>query len=219
MENINKESWNVISFLREKNNNLYSYQLLEKTRKQALESQEIIEKYLEENKLENSSNNYYLLLYCVIFKEELINNDILKTIIDNCDNKILPFLHITMMESKLNDEIVLKLINKIEEIDDNLMRRVDLGHLPFDYRYHILKREEISYEIKEKVLSTYNDDIDFIREEIYVDLDNELGNKGIRLSVWNVPNEIISRYPELKDQKRALEIIDNYKEQKIKKYE
>lgn len=219
MENINKESWNVISFLREKNNNLYSHELLEKTRKQALESQKIIEKYLETNKIENCSDNYYLLLYCVIFKEELINEDILKTIIDNCDNKIVPFLYITMMESKLNDEIVLRLINKLERLNDGLMRSADFGHLPFDYRYHILKREEISYDVKEKILSTYNGNIDFIREEIYVDLDNELGNKGIRLSVWDVPNEIISRYPELKDQKRALEVITNYKKQKIKKYE
>lgn len=219
MENINIESCKVIRFIRERNNNMCSYKVLEEARKEALESQKIIEKYLETNKIENCSDNYYLLLYCVIYKEELINEDILKTIIDNCDNKILPFLYITMMESNLNDEIVLKLINKKEEIDDGFMIRADLGHLPFDYRYHILKREEISYEIKEKILSTYNDNIDFIREEIYVDLDNELGNNGIRLSVWNVPDEIISRYPELKDQKRALEIIDNYKEQKIKKYE
>jgi len=219
MENINKEGWNVISFLREKNGNLYSHELLEKTRKQALESQKIIEKYLEKNKIENSSDNYYLLLYCVIFKEELINEDILKTIIDNCDNKIVPFLYITMMESKLNDEIVLKIINKIEEMNIGLKRSADFGQLPFDYRYHILKREEISYDIKEKILSTYNGNIDFIREEIYVDLDNELSNKGIRLSVWDVPNEVISRYPELKDQKRALEIITNYKKQKVKKYE
>jgi len=217
MENINKESCKVIRFLREKNSNLYSYELIEKNRKEALESQKIIEKYLEENKIENCSDNYYLLLYCVIFKEELINEDILKTIINNCDNKILPFLHILMMESKLNDEIVLKILNKIEEINDGFMRNVELGYLPFDYRYHILKREEISYYVKEKILST--DNIDFIREEIYVDLDNELGNKGIRLNVWDVPNEVISRYPELKDQKRVLEIIDNYKEQKRKKYE
>ena len=219
MENINAESFNVISFIRERQSNMYSRELLEETRKNALESQKVIEKYLEENKIENCSANYYLLLYCVIYKEHLVNEDMLKTIIDNCDNKILPFLYITMMENKLSDEIVLKIINKIEEMNLDYKSSVDFGHLPFDYRYHILKREEISNNLKEIVLSTYKDSIEFVRDEIYMDLDNELGNKGIRLSVWDVPNEIISRYPELKDQKRSLEVITNYKNQKIKKYE
>lgn len=219
MENINIECFKVIKFLRDQNSNLYSYELLEKSRKEVLESQKIIEKHLEKNELQNCSDNYYLLLYCVIFKEKLINNDILNTLINNCDNKILPFLHITMMSSKLNDEIILKIINKKEKMNIDFKRSIDFGYLPFDYRYHILKRKEISYEIKEKILSTYGENIEFVRDEIYINLDDELYNKGIRLSVWNVPDEIISRYPELKDQKRALEIIDNYKEQKIKKYE
>lgn len=217
MENINTESLNVIDFIIEKNGNLCSFELLEKLKKQALISQKIIEKYLEENKPGNLGDNYYLLLYCVIFKEELITEDMLKTIIDNCDNKIIPFLHITMMKNELNDEIVLKIINKIEKMSDYKLSQY-FGYLPFDYRYHILKRKEISYEVKEKILSTY-DDLEFIKEEIYVDLDNELGNKGINVNVWDIPDEVISRYPELADEKRALETIVDYRKQKTKKYE
>ena len=220
MENINKSCYEIISFLNARKSSMYSYEALEKMRKIALENQKEVEKYLEENKLKDyiNSDNYYLLLYCVEFKEKLITYDILNIIIDNCDNKILPFLTILMMNGKLNDEIVLKIIKKMEEIDSDRKTCVSLGYLPFDYRYHILKREEISDEVKEKVLSTY-DDIEYIKQEIYIDLDNELGEKGISLNVWDVPDEIISRFPELKDQKRALESIHNYQNQKRKIYE
>jgi len=220
MKKINRSCYEIISFLNARNGSMYAFEALDRMKKQALENQKEVEKYLEKNKLQNciNSDNYYLLLYCVVFKEELITSDILNIIINNCDNKILPFLHILMMNSKLSDEIVLKIIKKIEEIDSDRKNSVSLGYLPFDYRYHILKREEISDELKEKILSTY-DDIEYIKQEIYIDLDNELGENGINLDVWDVPDEIISKYPELKDQKRALESIHNYQNQKRKIYE
>lgn len=215
MENIDRESYNIISYLREKNGNLLSFDARNQMLAVAQKSQLIVEDFLQKNKLENHLDKYYLLLYCVIFKEELINNNILNILIDNSDNKIDPFLHILMMKRKLNNEIVEKIINKIDNRDDLLNNSQNLGYLPFDYRYHILKRKEISFEIKEKILLTYSD-IEYIKDEIYWYLTDELASKGINLYISDIPDEMLENYQDLQDEKRAFEIIANYKEQKIK---
>lgn len=221
MEDINENCLEVIYHLGVTKNSFDFEFLSEKISKKVQKSQIIVEKYLEENNLKNciKKENYYLLLYCVIFKEELVNNDILDILVDNYENKLSPFFDILRMNSKLNDEIVSKIINIINEMCDCFKRCTYLGYLPFDYRYHILKREEISYEIKKKILDTYGTDIEFIRDEIYNDLDNKVSNEGLPFLMLDYLDVFFETYPELKDQKRVLEIIDNYKEQKRKKYE
>ena len=82
-------------------------------------------------------------------------------------------------------------------------------------RMSILKREEISFDLKEKVLKKYKD-IDYVIDQINWDLMNELYNVGITLDHTYVSDQDMTDYPELIDEKRALETLKNYQKEKQK---
>ena len=84
-------------------------------------------------------------------------------------NIVKCYFNILEMNKKLNDEIILFILDQMES--DKYYKGLE----PYDYRYHILKRNEISEYIKEKIFKKYSKQelIDVVNDIKY-NLDNEL---------------------------------------------
>ena len=93
---------------------------------------------------------YNIYLFCIRYKEWLLNKEDIVSIINNIS--LLDYISILRMNMELDDEIVLKIFNKINENKYYL----DLGEKPLDYKYHILRRKEISDKTKNIVLDSYS---------------------------------------------------------------
>ena len=77
-------------------------------------------------------------------------------------------------------------------------------------KYHILKRQNVSNEMCEKVLKTYsNIELDEDVEQIYYDLECEFNKKKIS-SI-----EEIKKYPYLEKEYKVYKMLKNYQKQKI----
>ena len=144
-------------------------------------------------KLIESLNNdyysyYYIYLFCIIFKEELLTNkDILGIVINK---KNADYFSVLEMNKELDDETIQ---TTYELINDNSY--VYKGQIPFDYRYHILRRNEVDSEIKNKVLNTYSKkEIKSIIKSLRQDLIdkiyfNEINNRNELLNNKSVCDE------------------------------
>lgn len=167
--------------------------------------------------LENVDLGYNVLYYAIIYKEELIETikeKVIMAVINHIsDKKYNPLLQILMMRSKLTDAIVYKIIEVIHKNSSDTSLRV-FGNMPFDYRYHILRREEISMELKDKVLSTYSDEEKReVLEDILMDIDFEISRNKIMSKME------LEKYQDIADEIRAYQILrddskNDYKENK-----
>ena len=92
---------------------------------------------------------YYIYLYCVLFKEQLITSEDIEGIVNNVYNA--DYYSLLLSNKKLSNKTVSKILDLLK--DNNY---VYLGKIPFDYRYHIIKRNEISDDIKNKVVDSYS---------------------------------------------------------------
>ncbi len=115
----------------------------------------------------NYSGYYFIYLFCVIFKEYLITKDDVLNIVKSDDN--VDYYSILCMSKELDDEIVLNMLSNIKKGHSNLY----LGAFPYDYRFHILIRKEISYKIKKEILDQYSkEELITLYEEIKKDIAN-----------------------------------------------
>lgn len=103
---------------------------------------------------------YYIYLFCVLFKEQLVNIEDIDGIVKNVYNA--DYFSLLQTRMKLNDDIINMILKLVK--DNN---KVYLGKIPFDYRYHIIRRKEISENIKNQIVDSYS------KEEIK-EIDNEL---------------------------------------------
>ena len=105
--------------------------------------------------------------YCIVFDEKLISNNMIFRLLQK--NIVKCYFNILEMNKKLNDEIILFILDQMES--DKYYKGLE----PYDYRYHILKRNEISEYIKEKIFKKYSKQelIDVVNDIKY-NLDNEL---------------------------------------------
>ena len=152
---INKSCFDVINYY----NIRYRYKdLFEKkySMSDRIEKENLFKKLnmIIDSKLINNLNNnyykyYYIYLFCVLFKEQLVSSQDIEGIVKNVYNA--DYYSLLLSNKKLSNEIVLKILDLLK--DNNY---VYLGEIPFDYRYHIIKRNEISDDIKEKVMNSYS---------------------------------------------------------------
>lgn len=152
--------------------------------RQIIELKKVIDNVLNEeiiiSSLANANENYYTLLYLIIYESDLTykyKEQIINALLDNISqNKLSPVLSILMLNSSLNDEIAERIIDITSKEYVNY-NRSNLGIKPFDYRYHLLKRQEISPVNKEKVLDRYDLHESYYGEDeerqIYYDLEDE----------------------------------------------
>lgn len=146
--------------------------------------------------------NYYKLFCIFILKDELFTEelDIIKNMIDQNKYKYHLFYELLISELELDDEII-----------ENILQETTFIRLekPFDYKYHILKRQNVSNEMCEKVLKTYsNIELDEDVEQIYYDLECEFNKKKIS-SI-----EEIKKYPYLEKEYKVYKMLKNYQKQK-----
>ncbi|HPF83032.1 MAG TPA: hypothetical protein PLV83_02555 [Bacilli bacterium] len=216
MERLNEKCSYINHAYVSRNEQLYALELLEKMRNQADIYRKEVDEVLDENKvidsLKNPKKYYDILLYLIIYENKLTEkykNDIVFKALDNQTEKYFnPILHILMMETELNDEIVKKIIDitNQEYVDKN---HSVLGNKPFDYRYHILKRHEISLELKKEILERYEFDDSYGEDEeiqIHYDVEFELRNRDKK-------NSTIENDKNLSDEIRAYQLIKKRKYQ------
>lgn len=111
--------------------------------------------------------------YCIVFDEKLISNNMIFRLLQK--NIVKCYFNILEMNKKLNDEIVLVILDKMKN------EKCYKGNNPYDYRYHILKRNEISDFIKDEMLNRYSrKELEDIVETIKYDLEDDLNINGIK---------------------------------------
>ncbi len=112
---------------------------------------------------------YYIYLFCIMFKEHLLSKEDIYGIIINVEN--YDTLSILQMNMKLDDDIVLRILKAIDEDKAKLYT----GNIPYDYRYHILRRKEISQYIKNRVLRKYSkEELKVVIDQINADFEEGL---------------------------------------------
>lgn len=204
---INKLCFKIIVYYKQKQNGIYNYQFEHEIKEYIEVVDKIIDKkllnyILSKNKLKEY---YYILYYTIINHEELIDEKerFILELLKNSNNKIDPSFDILIMNSDLNDIII---DNILENIDNKKDQNLDLGIKPFDYRYHILKRKEISDDIKENILNTYDiDELNEVLNDINSDLGDEIESKNIMVI------DDIYKYKDLEDECRAFTILNERK--------
>lgn len=223
MNELNKKCVQVINTYYDDNRNMYCYELLQEEKTKCKINQKEIDQILNydliKEYLNNVDENYSVLLYQIMFENDItekLKEQIIYALLDNIkNNSFNPILHILMMNTELNNEI----ISRIIEITDekyvyHCIGTGELGKKPFDYRYHIIKRKEISDELKQIILERYDFcyDYDSVDEErqIYYDLRYEFDSKQIKCK------EDISKYKDLEDECRAYKLLKKYKKTKNK---
>lgn len=158
--------------------NYYSADLYWKLYHEQKENLLKVKDLIDEELIEKLDSNYYyssIYNYCIAYNEEILSNDLILDLLNN--KKLLSrysYFNILMMNKKLNNKIILSILNHINIVDDFV------GYIPFDYRYHILKRKEINDEIKKKLLTTYEEkDLEYTVEQIDYDLLDEFQSNKI----------------------------------------
>ena len=152
---INKSCFDVINYynIRYRYKDLFEkkYSMSDRIEKENLfkKLNMIIDSKLISNLNNNYYKYYYIYLFCVLFKEQLVSSQDIEGIVKNVYNA--DYYSLLLSNKKLSNEIVLKILDLLK--DNNY---VYLGEIPFDYRYHIIKRNEISDDIKEEVMNSYS---------------------------------------------------------------
>ena len=190
---------------------IYAQDLREQMIKEAKEYQEEINKKINEQLLQeslsNPKENYYILLYIIYFEIHLtkeLNETIALSLLKNMDNEINPILIILMSSLEISNKVVkyILTITTDEYIEENFNK---LGEKPFDFRYHILKRKEISEELKNEVLKKYQVCYDFDEDDeatqLYYDILFEIESKNIKTK------EELEKYKDLVDEIRCYKIL------------
>lgn len=158
LENVNEICYRIMSF--------YNYNSSNKSNElEDYWANLLVAKELVNNKLLNKIDDYTKYInvfnYCIIFREELVNNELITNLLNN---GFYDYNSILKMDRELNDEIVLSILSNINKNSDDL----------YDYRYHILKRSEISEYIKDDILNNYDkEELECNTDKIGLDLQDE----------------------------------------------
>lgn len=156
---INELCYRIMSFYNYDNTNINSKEK-EEYWANLLVAKEIVNKKLIDQ-IEDYHEYIDIFNYCMVFREELIDNEL---IINLLNNDYHDYLNIIKMSNELNDDIILNILSNINK----------KGNIPYDYRYHILKREEISNSIKSNILNSYEkEELEHIADKIGLDLQDD----------------------------------------------
>ena len=210
LEKINELCHKIMSFYdyNLRSIDLYTFDLFKELEEDNIANLLAAKKMIDEKVIKQISNDYKkypeIFKYCIIYRKELIDNDLLLNLVSN--NKMENYFDILCMDRELNDEIVLSILKNID-VDKDF-----LGKKPFDYRYHILKREEISDSIKEDILSKYRkSELEEIVDNIDLDLQDEFSLNRI------FTKEDLKKHKYLYEEYIALNTMKNYLNQKVYK--
>lgn len=162
---------------------------------------------------QENANSYYIQLYAVHFLEKKLNDkqflEILEILLlkeNNSENFLSPLVLVLMSERKLPEDILRKIYKKI--MIQQHFQNNRLGSLPYDYRYHLLKREELPKELVGELLTTY-DDINL--EELYELIERVMNELNSELRIHKIKNiQQIESIPTLKMEHHYFKIMKQY---------
>jgi len=189
------------------NQGLYTYELFNKLNEDQIANLLVAKSMISKSIIKKINGDYDkysdIFNYCIVFKEDLIDNELLLYLINNNMNDSF---NVLMMNKKLNDEIVLSVL------DNTDLNESFTGKKPFDYRYHILKRIEISDDVKNNILKTYDEEeLEKTIDQIYLDLQDEFSLNGI------FDDEELNKYPDIQKEYIAFNTMVKYSKQKVYK--
>lgn len=154
--------------------------------------------YLEE-KLKD--NQFMELVRTLLFKENLP------------ENFLSPLILILMSKKFFPEEIIRKIYEKLELQLQNPWS--ELGEPPYDYRYHLLKREETPEDIVGDLLTTYDklsmEELNDFMQKILDEINDELRNHQI------INSHQIETIPQLKMEYHYFELMKEYYHNRMKK--
>ena len=205
--------------------NMYALDLYDRelNRVKALEQEvtNLISNYLNQDDLyQKNANIYYVQLYAVHYLEEKLENnqfmELVRTLLlreDLPETFLSPLILILMSNKTFPDEIIRKIYEKLElQLQSSWIK---LGKPPYDYRYHLLKREETKEDIVGKLLATYDDlDLEKLRELMQEILD-ELNGELVKYKIKDTSQ--IETIPQLKMEYHYFQTMKNYYYNRIKK--
>ena len=171
MKQLSNRCYNVLNFYYGNLDSFYAPETWIVAKKRILEEHNLLNQYIlahiKEEKFQKEIDRLYTIqLYCVVYLEEELENGFFLELV----NKLLslpipdyyvfsPILLILLSNSDLTEELVEKIYEKIrnEILPTEYHSTCGLGNPPYDYRYHILKREETSKSLVSKILNSYDE--------------------------------------------------------------
>lgn len=113
--------------------------------------------------------SYNIFIYYIALLEDYLTDDEFynfsdKILLGKTNNIPNPIMYILKSKHKLDKNLILKITSKIYNTKIDANNNI-FGKFPYDYRYYLLKREEIPFDIKEEILDTYSrNEISHIRQ-------------------------------------------------------
>lgn len=205
---LNQKCSRTIFLYQNRNSNSFSINMRKELLKNIMEINDTINKNTIDECYEDFNKNYNILLYIILFREDLVSHKIILDVLNNSLSGKTLFASIIdlilTMKKELNDEIISKIL---------LLKNKSHLQKPYDWRFHILKRNEISNDLKKQILETYTElELKKIVDEIYSNLKEEYAdNEGKTL-------EELKEFKNILEEQRAYDILKQYQEElEIKK--
>lgn len=226
MQDMNQKCKYIFNFFYGNLDRMYAPELQESERKHLIEYQEKLDSYLLSHIEDDGFQKeilpfYWIQLYSIVYLETKVTNEVFLSLVKNllkCStpdyNCLCPHILVLMAENNLTEDIIRTIAKKIEE-EIQLIPTYRLGHIPYDYRYHLLKREETPEDMKGKILSSYDE---LSLEELYdfmQEIFDELNGELVRYKIKDVSQ--ITAIPNLKREYHYFQIMKEYFNNRTKK--
>lgn len=226
MQDMNRLCHEIFNFYYGDVDRMYAPELQESERKRLIEKKEKLDSYLL-SRLEDDSfqkeiiSFYWIQLYSIVYLKNKLKKEVFLSLVQNflkCKtpdhNCLSPYVLVLMSENHLTEDIICTINKKIEE-EIQVLPAYRLGNIPYDYRYHLLKREETPEDIQGKILSSYDEfSLEELQDIIQKVLD-ELNNDFVSYKIKDISQ--IDAIPDLKREYHYFQIMKKYYSDRIKK--
>lgn len=167
IETLNKKCREILYFLYGNVERLYSLELYTKETKRLTTVQEEVKKALVEqiNKetfMSKIKQSPYIALYLINNPEETLTKEtwdsLVKIVIEHSTIETSfksPLLILLMTKKDLKEDTIKTIYKKIQTIQEQAIP-IDLGTLPYDYKYYILRRKETDPDTQASILTHYD---------------------------------------------------------------
>lgn len=226
LEQINAKCYAIFKFrYNDRWFNFYAQDLYdrESNRIKNLENEltDLISSHLNNDNLyRKNSQIYYVQLYAVHYLEEKLEDNQFMELIrilllkeDLPETFLSPLILILMSNKTFPEEIIRRIYENLELQLQNSWG--ELGKPPYDYRYHLLKREETPEDIMGNLLATYDklsmEELNDFMQGILYEINYELRNHQI------INSHQIETIPQLKMEYHYFELMKEYYHNRMKK--
>lgn len=226
MQDMNQQCNYIFKFFYGDLDRMYVPKLYESEQKRLREEMKKIDSYLLSNFEKDDFQTeilpfYWIQLYSIVYLENRLKQEIFLSLVENllkCPtpdyNCLSPYVLLLMSENCLTEDIIRTIDKKIEE-ETQYTPAYRLGHMPYDYRYQLLKREETPEDIKGKILSSYDELTLEELHDVMQEVLDELNSEFILYKIKDVNQ--IGAIPNLKREYHYFQIMKKYYSDRNKK--